>query len=93
MKTKIRTIKEFKALLTDSQERNTLTGMHLITLIKGSSVRMDDFKASTHLVEKAIEVFAQMGENGIDVFKDEYKMGSVSKAYYQCKVKEHAEYK
>ena len=93
MKTKIRTIKEFKALLTDSKGLNTLTGLHLISLLKGSTVRGKDYKASTHLLEEAIEIFSQMSANGIDVFKDEYKMGSINKAYHQWKVRENSAYK
>jgi hypothetical protein len=92
MKTKIRTLSEFKALLTDSEDNNTLTGLQLISILRGNAVRSKDFKASTHLLEEAIEIFAQMGANGIDVFKDEYKMGSVTKAYHQWQVREYSNY-
>lgn len=87
----MKTLKEIKAELTNPQTgENTLLGMHLVNLIRPEE-DPETFNAELHLLEESIEVMAQMEKNGIDPF-GEFKLGSVSKAYYQLKVEEYKEY-
>jgi hypothetical protein len=39
-----------------------------------------------------VEVIAQMHKNGINVFEDNFVLGNVTKAFYQYKLTEYAEY-
>lgn len=85
----MKTIKDFKNLLhTDGN--NTLLGMHLNTLICDRHPM--DTQADIHDLELKVEVIAQMSKNGIDAFKDAYKLGSVTKAYYQYMLSQYDEY-
>ena len=85
----MKTIKDFKNLLhIDGQ--NTLLGMHLNTLICDRHP-IDD-QADIHDLELKVEVIAQMSKNGIDAFEDGYKLGSVTKAYYQHMLSQYDEY-
>lgn len=84
----MKTIKDFKNLL-HANEKNTLLGMHLNSLI---CERYKDDPAYIHDFELKVEVIAQMSKNGIDAFKDSYQLGSVTKAYYQYMMSQYAEY-
>lgn len=91
----MKTIKDFKKVLYNNNE-NTLLGLHLADLINplGKSVEeLREKDQSIHFLEEKVEVIVQMYNNGIDVFLDSYKMGSVDKAYYQVKLKEYADFK
>lgn len=83
----IETIKSEDGILTF--ERNSLLGMHMQTLF-GQDHKKD---ASVNYMEEKIEVIVQMYKNGIDIWNDSYKMGSVSKAYYQYKLNGFDDYK
>jgi hypothetical protein len=84
----MKTIKEFKDLLNVDNE-NTLLGMSLNDLFN------EDHKkdATIHNLEEKIEVIAQMNKNGINVFTEYFKIGSVSKAFYQWKLNQYLNYK
>jgi len=91
----MKTIKDYKKLLFNN-DQNTLLGLHLAKLINPLSKSIEELRAkdqSVHFLEEKVEVIVQMYHNGIDVFKDTYKLGSVSKAYYQIKLKEYSEFK
>lgn len=80
--------KDFKQLLNKEGE-NTLLGMHLNQLFGKESSK----DATIHDFDEKMEVIAQMFENGIDVFKDTYKLGSVSKAFYQWHLSKYSDFK
>ena len=84
----MKTIKDFKELLIQNNE-NTLLGMSLNDLFN------EDHKkdATIQNLEEKIEVIAEMNKNGIDVFTDYFKIGSVSKAFYQWKLNQYSNYK
>jgi hypothetical protein len=85
----MKTIKDFKSIL-HANEKNTLLGMHLNSLICD---RMPiETRADIHDLELKVEIIAQMSKNSIDVFKDSYQLGSVTKAYYQYMLSQYAEY-
>jgi hypothetical protein len=96
----MKTIKDYKELLRIN-DSNTMLGNHLCSLFneKGffASLKdidtMDEYNASLHNFDEKVEVMAQMHKNGINVFEDRYKMGSVSKAFYQYKLSGYTEYK
>ena len=84
----MKTIQEFKDLLYTESVGNSLLGCHLNRLFgEKTSARSD-----IHNLEEKIEVVVQMNNNGINAFTDEYKLGSVSKAYYQLKLKEFVDF-
>jgi len=91
----MKTIKEYKSLLNsginqDNKDEffgNTLLGMTLNTIFGEKSGRAD-----IHNLDEKIEVICQMYKNGIDCFKDSYKLGSVNKAYYQFKLAEYSDF-
>lgn len=93
---KMKTIREYKNLLNSGMNQdnekeffgNTVLGMHLNGLFKEQPGRAD-----IHNLEEKVEVICQMYKNGIDCFNDSYKLGSVSKAYYQLKLAEYSEFK
>jgi len=91
----MKTIKEFKSLLNtdnfgiqDEFNGNTLLGMTL----NGLFGEKNTTPAHIHNLDEKVEVICQMYKNGIDCFKDSYKMGSVSKAYYQYKLSEYQDF-
>jgi len=91
----MKTIKEFKSTMfyeekTDlhNANTNTLLGAHLNTLFNEDPSE----KSTVHHLSEKIEVIVQMYKNGINVFTDEYKLGSVTKAFYQVKLSEYDEY-
>lgn len=84
----MKTIKDFKNLL-HSDGNNTLLGMHLNSLIND---RYREDPADIHDLELKVEVIAQMSKNGIDAFEDRYRLGSVTKAYYQHMLNKYSEY-
>ena len=85
----MKTINDFKSIL-HANEKNTLLGMHLNNLI---CHRMpSETRADLHDLELKVEVIAQMSKNGIDAFEDGYKLGSVTKAYYQYMLSQYNEY-
>lgn len=91
----MKTIREYKKVLYDN-DQNTLLGLHLATLINPLGKNYDELykkDQSIHHLEEKIEVIVQMYNNGIDVFKDTYSLGSVNKAYYQIKLREYSNYK
>lgn len=91
-KTAFKTIKEIKAALYDEEtKKNTLLGAHLVSL-ESPGKDVTTFNAGLHLLEIASEVIKQMEINGIDVFKDRYKLGNVSKAFYQVKLSEYDDF-
>lgn len=89
----MKTIKDFKQLLNNGISEvfngNTLLGVHLNGLFNEDKY----YDATVHHIEEKIEVIVQMNENGIDCFKDSYKIGSVSKAFYQWNLKQYSEFK
>lgn len=85
----MKTLKDFKNLLFNGEE-NTALGLHLNNLFNENDFK---YNASVHNLEEKIEVIAQMYRNGIDCFKDGYKLGSVTKAYYQYKASLYEDFK
>jgi hypothetical protein len=83
----MKTVQNFKDLLFENGE-NTLLGMHMQYLFNESHLA----KSDVHNLEDKIEVICQMDINGIDCFTDSYKMGSVSKAYYQWQLAKYDSY-
>jgi hypothetical protein len=86
----MKTIKDFKALLNDGKEEfngNTILGMHLNSLFGRK-----DIDATIHDMEEKIEVIVRMEKNGINCFTDSYKMGSVTKAYYQWHLEQYSDF-
>lgn len=86
----MKTIQDFKNLL-HANGQNTLLGMHLNSII-GNRFSTREQRADLHDLELKVEVIAQMSKNGIDAFEDGYKLGSVTKAYYQYMLSQYAEY-
>lgn len=86
----MKTIQDYKNLLSNDG-KNTLLGNHLNTLFP---IRNKEFTydASVHNFEEKVEVMVQMYKNGIDVFKDAYKMGSISKAFYQWNTNKYKDF-
>jgi hypothetical protein len=84
----MKTIKDFKELLFNYEE-NTLLGMQLNYLFN------EDHTANStiHNLEEKIEVIAQLNENGINVFIDNYQVGNISKAFYQWNLKKYEDFK
>ena len=82
------TINDFKKALHDNGE-NTLLGMHLNGLFHEKE---RDGKASIHNLEEKVEVIAQMNKNGINVFTDSFKLGSITKAYYQWRLTQYTDF-
>ncbi len=85
----MKTINDFKSLL-HIDGKNTLLGMHLNSLVCERQPR--ETKADIHELELKVEVIAQMSKNGIDAFEDSYKLGSVTKAYYQYMLSQYNEF-
>jgi hypothetical protein len=87
----MKTIKEYKSLLNSGIEDeffgNTLLGMTLNTLFAETKG-----PAHIHHLDEKIEVIVQMNKNGINCFTDSYKMGSVSKAFYQWRLSEYNDF-
>jgi hypothetical protein len=84
----MKTINDFKNLLhIDGQ--NTLLGQHLNHLFSETNT---DYKAWVLNFDEKVEVIAQMHRNGIDAFNDGYKLGSVTKAFYQYMLNQYKEY-
>lgn len=91
----MKTIQDYKKALYNNG-KNTMLGLHLSTLINPLSKSLDEMKdlnQSIHYFEEKVEVIVQMYNNGINVFKDTYKLGSVDKAYYQVMLKQHSKFK
>lgn len=86
----MKTIQDFKNLL-HANGQNTLLGMHLNSII-GNRFSTREQRADLHDLELKVEVIAQMSKNGIDAFEDGYKLGSVTKAYYQHMLSQYDEY-
>ena len=86
----MKTIQAFKNLL-HANGQNTLLGMHLNSII-GNRFSTREQRADLHDLELKVEVIAQMSKNGIDAFEDGYKLGSVTKAYYQHMLSQYDEY-
>ena len=84
----MKTIKDFKELLFTNEE-NTILGMSLNSLFNEDHTK----KSSVHNLEEKIEVIAQLDENGINVFTDNFQVGSVSKAFYQWRLKKYEDFK
>ena len=84
----MRKLQEIKDLLRKGEE-NTVLGMHINSLLGYHHTKHN----ATFQVEEAMEIMVQMEKNGIDVFKGEYKMGSVSKAYHQVELEKLSTYK
>ena len=92
----IHSIKDIKALLHDEATgKNTLLGTHLNSLFPLSWAEESGLNkpAYIHSFEEKVEVLVQMGKNGIDVFKHGYKLGSVSKAFYQIQLENFKNFK
>jgi hypothetical protein len=83
----MKTIKEFKMLLVRN-DSNTLLGSHLNSLFN-ENIHHD---ASIQNLEEKIEVIVQMHKNGIDCFSDQYRLGSVTKAFYQVKLSDYVNF-
>lgn len=86
----MRTIKDYKDLLF-TNGKNTMLGLHLNTLFP-TQTKDFTYDASVHNFEEKVEVMAQMYKNGIDVFKDSYKVGSISKAFYQWNLNKYKDF-
>lgn len=86
----MKTINDFKSLL-HIDGRNTILGRHLNGLINNRYAELD-VRADLHDLEEKVEVIAQMSKNGIDAFEDGYKLGSVTKAYYQYMLNQYNEF-
>jgi hypothetical protein len=84
----MKTINDFKTLLFNG-EKNTLLGYHLNNLFGEKNAEL---KAYILNFEEKVEVIAQMHKNGINVFEDNFVLGNVTKAFYQYKLTEYAEY-
>ena len=90
----MKTLKEYKLLfndpnlIDDDSIGNTILGVQLQELFGEDKT----VKADIHNLEGKIEVVCQMYKNGIDVFKDSYKLGSVCKAFYQWKLSHYIDY-
>jgi hypothetical protein len=88
----MKSIKEFKSLLntgiSDEFNGNTLLGMTLNGLLGEKNIT----PAHIHNFEEKVDVICQMNKNGIDCFKDSYKLGSVSKAFYQVKLSDYTDF-
>ena len=85
----MKTIKDFKSIL-HVDGKNTLLGMHLNSLECERHPR--ETRADLYDLELKVEVIAQMSKNGIDAFEDGYKLGSVTKAYYQYMLNQYNEF-
>lgn len=91
----MKTIKDFKQVLYNNN-KNTLLGLHLAGLINplGKSVEeLREKDQSIHFLEEKVEVIVQMYNNGINVFYDAYRLGSVDKAYYQVMARKYADFR
>jgi len=84
----MKTLQQIKSKLTKSDGANTILGMHINSLL-GKDINLN---CGLHNIEMAMEIMVQMEKNGIDVFEDTFKMGSVDKAYYQLMVEKYSEY-
>ena len=84
----MKTIKEFKSLLF-ANGKTTFLGMALNTLFN------EEYTHSPIIqnLDEKIEVIVQMHDNGINAFTDNYKLGNVSKAYYQVQLKKYKDFK
>jgi hypothetical protein len=85
----MKTINDYKNILF-IDGNNTLLGIHLNTLV-GERTPLDE-PAYINDLELKIEVISQMSKNGIDAFEDGYKLGSVTKAYYQLMLSKYVQY-
>lgn len=92
----IHSIKEIKALLHDEVSyKNTVLGTHLNSLFPLSWAENSgiDKPAYIHSFEEKVEVMVQMGKNGIDVFSQNYKLGSVTKAFHEIQLEKVKDFK
>lgn len=85
----MKTIKDYKELLF-LNGKNTMLGNHLNTLFP--TTKDFTYNATIHNFDEKVEVMAQMYKNDIDVFKDSYKIGSISKAFYQLQLEKYKDF-
>jgi len=88
----MKTIKDYKSLLRTQSlkdEKNSVLGMHLNSLFS-LDINKD---ARIHNLEEKIEVIVLINNlYDVNLFTDEFKLGTISKGYYQWKLNQYSDF-